>query len=179
MYQKRTKEKGQKKVVLTLMSMPAQSSRTGTDSSLSLPTVTQATADNRLATGAGGGWQLYRTHSLRLLRLSVRPTVAHTRSRLCHATVLWGAARLPSSNWLQQAGVQEQLLLPHPFAKYERHQQRRVVDAAASHNTPLLPNPNVASATPPAWTVECPQPDTVSLYLSVCLSVCASVCLSI
>lgn len=38
------------------MSMPAQSSRTGTDSdsSLSLPTVTQATADNRLATGAGG-----------------------------------------------------------------------------------------------------------------------------
>lgn len=136
------------------MSMPAQSSRTGTDSSLSLlsslslPTVTQATADNRLATGAGGGWQLYRTHSLRLLRLSVRPTVAHTRSRLCHATVLWGAARMPSSNWLQQATVREQLLLPHPFAKYERHQQRRVVDAAASHNT-LLPQPQCSPGHPP------------------------------
>lgn len=36
------------------MSMPAQSSRTGTDSDSSLPTVTQATADNRLATGAAG-----------------------------------------------------------------------------------------------------------------------------
>lgn len=159
------------------MSMPAQSSRTGTDSdsSLSLPTVTQATADNRLGKVGAGGWQLYRTHSLRLLRLSVRATVAHTRSRLCHATVLWGAARMPSSNWLQQATVQEQLLLPHPFAKYERHQQRRVVDAAASHNTPLHPNPNVAPATPPAWTVECPQPDTVSLYLSVCVCICPSV----
>lgn len=115
-------------------------------SSLSLPTVTQATADNRLARGTGGGWQLYRTHSLRLLRLSVRPTVAHTRSRLCHATVLWGAARMASSNWLQQATVQEQLL-PHPFAKYERHQQRRV-DAAASHNTPPPQPQYSASATP-------------------------------
>lgn len=97
---------------------------------------------------------------------------AHTQSVMprysfvgcCHA------ARLPSSNWLQQATVREQLLLPHPFAKYERHQQRRV-DAAASHNAPLHPNPNVAPATPPAWTVECPQPDTVSLYLSVRLSI--------
>lgn len=160
------------------MSMPAQSSRTGTDSdsSLSLPTVTQATADNRLATGAAGkvgagGWQLYRTHSLRLLRLSVRPTVAHTRSRLCHATVLWGAARMPSSNWLQQATVREQLLLPHPFAKYERHQQRRVVDAAASHNTPLHPNPNVAPATPLFG-----QLNVLSRTLSrsICLSVCPS-----
>lgn len=49
------------------------------------------------------------------------------------------------------------------------HQQRRVDDDdddAASHNTPPS-----TPATPRVWTVECPQPDTVSLCLSVCLSI--------
>lgn len=159
------------------MSMPGQA-QTPTPlclSSLSLPTVTQATADNRLGkVGAGGVATLPDTFVAPVTLVCQTNCSAHTQSVMPRYS-LWGAARMPSSNWLQQATVREQLLLPHPFAKYERHQQRRVVDAAASHNTPLHPNPNVAPATPPAWTVECPQPDTVSLYLSVRLCICLSV----
>lgn len=69
------------------MSMPAQSSRTGTDSSLSLlsslslPTVTQATADNRLGkVGAGGVATLPDTFVAPVTLVCQSNCSAHTQS---------------------------------------------------------------------------------------------------
>lgn len=160
------------------MSMPAQSSRTGTDSdsSLSLPTVTQATADNRLGKVGAGGWQLYRTHSLRLLRLSVRATVAHTRSRLCHATVcgvLPECPRVTGCNKLQSESS----------------------CCCRIHLRNTNATSNDASSTPPRATIHPSTPTPMlsqpplllgqlnvlsrTLSRSICLSVCPSVHLSV